>query len=105
MFFRLILIGVTSSFLFIIEEDCTSMPQLIHFIVNKWTLGHFQFGAVELVCSELSKIIREAIRGDIAMEYMMEYVLDYVTYSIPLVRVKNSLPLTEFCKNKVKEHQ
>ena len=81
MFFRLILIGITSSFLFIIEEDCTSMPQLIHFIVNKWTLGHFQFGAVELVCSELSKIICEAI-DDIVMEYVMEYFLDYVTYSI-----------------------
>ena len=35
----------------------------------------------ELVCSELSKIICEAI-DDIVMEYVMEYFLDYVTYSI-----------------------
>ena len=58
------------------------MPQFIHFIVHKWTLGHFQFGAVELVCSELSKIICEAIGDDIVMGYVMEYFLDYVTYSI-----------------------
>ena len=80
------------------------MPQFIHFIVNKGTLGHFQFGAVELVCSELSKIICEAIGGDM-MEYVMEYVLGYVTYSIPQVLVKDSLPLTEFCENRAKEHQ
>ena len=60
---------------------------------------------LELVCSELGKIICEAIGGDIAMEYVMEYVLDYVTYSIPQVLAKNSLPLTEFCKNKGKEYQ
>lgn len=72
-----------------------SMPQFIHFVVHKWTLGHFQFGAVELVYSKLSKITCEAIGGDIAMEYVMEYVLDYVTYSIPKVLAKNSLPLTE----------
>ena len=35
----------------------------------------------ELVCSELSKIICEAI-DDIVMEYVMEYFLDYITYSI-----------------------
>ena len=60
---------------------------------------------LELVCSELSKIICEAIGGDIVVEYVMEYFLDYVTYSIPQVLAKQSLALTEFCENKAKEHQ
>lgn len=37
---------------------------------------------LELVCSELGKIICEAIGDDIVMGYVMEYFLDYVTYSI-----------------------
>lgn len=37
---------------------------------------------LELVCSQLSKILCEAIGDDIVMEYVMEYFLDYVTYSI-----------------------
>lgn len=60
---------------------------------------------LELVCSELSKTICEAIEGDIVMEYVTGYFLDYVTYSIPQVLVKDSLPLTEFCENRAKEHQ
>ena len=50
---------------------------------------------LELACSQLGKILCEAIGDDIVMEYVMEYFLDYVTYSIPKVLAKNSLPLTE----------